>query len=201
MRDCLNHLTAISCQHRNRLTNGSLYLTHFHFFTIEFSILKRCVRSFTCSQFHVPEVSTIDSIYRVCLFLICFDRGSWFSELMNYCVTMATSSAAYSLALQHSSTTSFIILSFRSGNVFHRLCLGSSLRGRLLPRKILSLIPSFSSFFDTPLSCNTLIGVGEKLDDCLTSSLPGTKGPSFVNPFLPTEFENSLNLCLTSGTA
>ena len=35
-----------------------------------------------------------------------------FRELMNYCVTMSVSSGSYSLPLQHSSTHSFVILSF-----------------------------------------------------------------------------------------
>ena len=113
---------------------------------------------------------------------------------MNYCVTMVTSSAVYSLALQHKTTTSYIILLFWSGNVFHRVCLGSSPRGMLLPRKVLSLVSSFLSLFEIPPSCLTLIGVGEKLDDCLTSSLPGSKRPSIVNPFGPRELETSLAL-------
>ena len=64
----------------------------------------------------------------------------------------------------------------------------------LLPRKILSLIPSFLRFFDTPPSCINPIGVGAKLDDCFISSLTGTKRPSNVNPLGPNVFENSLAL-------
>ena len=117
-----------------------------------------------------------------------------FRELMNYCVTMVTYSAVYSLALQHTTTISYIILLLWSGNVFHRVCLGSSPRGMLLPRKVLSLVSSFLSLFEIPPSCLTLIGVGEKLDDCLTSSLPGSKRPSIVNPFGPRGLETSLAL-------
>ena len=117
-----------------------------------------------------------------------------FRELMNYCVTMTTSSGAYSLAVQHSPTHSFVILSFWSGNVFHRVCLGSSPRGLLLPRRILNLLASFLSLFDVPRSCIALIGVGDKLDDCLSNTLPGSKRPCIVNTYGTTELEVSLTL-------
>ena len=114
---------------------------------------------------------------------------------MNYCVTMSASSGAYSLAVQHSATHSFVVLSFWSGNVFHRVCLGSSPRGLLLPRRILlNLLASFLSLFDVPPSCIALIGVGDKLDDCLSDTLPGAKRPCVVNTFGTTNLETSLAL-------
>ena len=108
-----------------------------------------------------------------------------FRELMNYCVTMSVSSGVYSLASQHSSTHSFVILSFWSTNDLHRVCRGSSPHGMLLLRKILILPASFISLFDVPASCIALIGVGDKLDDCLSSTLPGSKRPCIVNTFGP----------------
>ena len=117
-----------------------------------------------------------------------------FRELMNYCVNKITSTGSYSLSLQHSATMSFVILSFWSGNVFHRVCLGSSPRGMLLPRRILNLLASFLSLFETPPSCIALIGVDEKLVDCFQNSLPGTKKPFSVKTYEPVEFESSLAL-------
>ena len=115
-----------------------------------------------------------------------------FRELMGYCTTMMTSSGAYSLSLQNTTTSSFVIMSFWAGNVFHRVCLGSAPRGTLLPRKILSLISSFLSLFETPPPCIALIGVGEKLDECLVSTLPGSRRPTIINNFNSPEFENFL---------
>ena len=117
-----------------------------------------------------------------------------FRELMNYCITATSSSGVYSLALQHSSVNSSVILSFWAGNVFHRVCLGSSPRGILLPRKVLNLLSSFLSLFDIPPTCIALIGMGEKLDDCLSATLPGTRKPCVVNTFGEIEFDASLAL-------
>ena len=111
---------------------------------------------------------------------------------MKYCVSANSSSGAYSLALQHSQTTSCLVLSFWSGNVFHRICLGSSPRGLLFPRKVMTLVSSFLSLFDAPPDCIARIGVGEKLDECLASTLPGIKRASIVNTFGPTELESTL---------
>ena len=111
---------------------------------------------------------------------------------MNYCVSASSSSGAYTLSLQHSPTTSFVVLSFWSGNVFHRICLGSSPRGLLFPRKVMTLVSSFLSLFDAPPDCIALIGVGEKLDECLASTLPGTKRSSIVKTFGPSELESTL---------
>ena len=111
---------------------------------------------------------------------------------MSYCTTMMTSSGAYSLSLQNTTTSSFIIMSFWAGNVFHRVCVGSAPRGTLLPRKILTLVSSFLSLFETPPHCIALIGVGEKLDECLVSTLPGSCRPTIINNFSATEFESFL---------
>ena len=56
----------------------------------------------------------------------------------------------------------------------------------------MTLLSSFLSLFDDPPDCIALIGIGEKLDECLASTLPGLNRPSIVKLFRPTEFENSL---------
>ena len=112
---------------------------------------------------------------------------------MSYCTDKISDSGLYSLSLQQSVTTSFIVLSFWSGNVLHRVCLGSSPRGMLLPRKILALLASFMSLFDTAPSCVSLIGFDEKLADCLRTKYLEQKGHSLpvhmnrpiLNPVLP----------------
>ena len=106
-----------------------------------------------------------------------------FRELMNYCVNKITSTGSYSVSLQHSATNSFVILSFWSGNVYHRVGLGSYPRGMLLPRKILTLLASFLSLFDVAPPCVAFIGVGEKLADCFQNSLLGTKKKHFLSKF------------------
>ena len=116
---------------------------------------------------------------------------------MSYCIDKSSDSGLYSLSLQHSVTTSFIILLFWSGNVLHRVCLGSSPRGMLLPLKILALLASFISVFDTAPSCVSLIGFDEKLADCLRTNLPGAKRPFITSTYEPSGFESSLALPTT----
>ena len=115
-----------------------------------------------------------------------------FRELMDYCVQSIFSSGHYSLAVQHTPITTYIILCFWLENVLHRVCIGGAPRGLLLPRKILSLVSSFLSLFETAPNCVSLIGFGDKLNDCLSSCLPGLKPPSIVNCFGPKEFERTL---------
>ena len=115
-----------------------------------------------------------------------------FRELMGYCVAAISSSEHYSLALQHTTTATFVILNFWSGNVLHRVCLGSAPRGMLLPRKILSLVSSFLSLFDTVPTCISLIDIGEKLSECSAPSLPGKQQPTVICTFGIEEFEKSL---------
>ena len=103
-----------------------------------------------------------------------------FRELISYCVTAIASSGFYSLALQQTPTASFLILSFWSGNVFHRVCLGCAPRGMLLPRKILSFMSSFLSLFETESTCLSLVDLGDKLGDCLSTCLPGKQPPTVV---------------------
>ena len=117
-----------------------------------------------------------------------------FRELMAYCVTMVNSSGFYSLALQHTPTASFIILNFWSGNVFHRVCLGSTPRGMLLPHRILNFISSFLCLFETFPTCVAVINVGDKLGDCLSTCLPGKQQPANIRTFNPEEFERSLSV-------
>ena len=116
-----------------------------------------------------------------------------FRELISYCVTAIASSGFYSLALQQTPTASFLILSFWSGNVFHRVCLGCAPRGMLLPRKILSLMSSFLSLFETEPTCLSLVNFGDKLGDCLSTCLPGKQPPTVVKTYGPDEFEKSLS--------
>ena len=74
----------------------------------------------------------------------------------------------------------------------HRVCIGGAPRGLLLPRKILSFVSPFLSLFETAPNCVSLIGFVDKLNDCLSSCLPGSKPPSIVNCFGPNEFERTL---------
>ena len=73
-------------------------------------------------------------------------------------------------------------------------CLGSAPRGMLLPRKILGLISSFISLFETPPTCVSLNNFDEKMSHCLSSCLPGDHQPSIVRTYGPEEFEKSLGL-------
>ena len=115
-----------------------------------------------------------------------------FRELMGYCVTAISSSGHYSLALQHTNTTTFVILNFWSGNVLHRVCLGSAPRGMLLPRKVLSLVSSFLSLFVTVPTCISLIDVGEKLGECLSTCPPWKQQTTIICTFGTEELEKSL---------
>ena len=111
---------------------------------------------------------------------------------MDYCVRTISSTGYYSLAVQHTTTAKYIILCFWSDNVLHRVCIGGAPRGVLLPRKIFSLIASFLGLFETMPTCVAIIGFDDKLNECLTSSLPGDKPPTVVNSYGPTELERSL---------
>ena len=115
-----------------------------------------------------------------------------FRELVSYCVSMVTSSGYYSLAIQHTSTVSFVMLRFWAGNVYHRVCLGGAPRGLLLPRKVIALVSSFLSLFETYPTCVALIDFEGKLSECLIASLPGSHCPTIVHTIGPKEFERSL---------
>ena len=90
-----------------------------------------------------------------------------FRELLNYCVTNVNASGVYSLSLMSHPTEKTLYLSFWSGNVLHQVCIGTGPRGNLIPRKILSLVASFISLFETTPPCISLIGLGERLSHCL----------------------------------
>ena len=111
---------------------------------------------------------------------------------MDYCVKTISSTGDYSLAVQHTTTATYIILCFWSDHVLHRVCIGGAPRGILLPRKIFSLIAAFLGLFETMPTCVALIRFDDELNECLTSSLPGVRPPSTVNSYGPTEFERSL---------
>ena len=115
-----------------------------------------------------------------------------FRELIDYCVTACASSGIYSLSLEKTPTNDLVIVSFWSGNVLHRICLGTGPRGLLIPKKILGLVASFITLFESPPSCVCLVGMGDKFNQCLTSTLPGTKRPNLVHSFGPNDFEKCL---------
>ena len=115
-----------------------------------------------------------------------------FRELISYCITHITSSGNYSLVLQRSPTHSFLFLSFWSGNIFQQVCIGTGPRGVLVPKKILILISSLLSLFESPPNCISLVDMEEKLSSCLTSVLNCDPKPSIVNSFSPAEFEKCL---------
>ena len=117
-----------------------------------------------------------------------------FRELMGYCVTMINSSGYYSLALQHTPSTSYIILNFWSVNLFDRVCLGSKPRGMFLLHTLLNFISSFVSLFDTYPKCVAISNVGKKLGDCLSSCLPGKQQPANVRTFSPDELEQCTSI-------
>ena len=96
-----------------------------------------------------------------------------FRELLNYCVTNVKASGVYSMSLMSHPTENTLYLSFWSGNVLHQVCIGTGPRGILIPRKLLSLVASFISLFETAHPCISLIGLGERLSHCLSTTLPG----------------------------
>ena len=117
-----------------------------------------------------------------------------FRKLLNYCVTNVSSIGVYSLSLLRLSTENNLYFNFWSGNVLHQVCIGTGQRGILIPRKILSLVASFISLFETPPPCIGLVGLGERLSPCLSSSLPGHPRSLFINNFGEDEFERCLAL-------
>ena len=117
-----------------------------------------------------------------------------FRELLNYCVTNVNASGVYSLSLMSHPTENTLYLSFWSGNVLHQVCIGTGPRGILIPRKILSLVASFISLFETAPPCISLIGLGERLSHCLSTTLPGHPRPIIINNFGEDEFERCLAL-------
>ena len=115
-----------------------------------------------------------------------------FREQINYCVTTTATSGNYSLMFQHNSADSVLILCFRSGNVFHQICLATAPRGMLLPREILALTSFFLSLFEVPPPCAAIVGAGEKLSAGLPSVLQGEMKTSIVYTFGPGELEQVL---------
>ena len=117
-----------------------------------------------------------------------------FRELVNYCVTAISSSGVDSLVLQHESTHIRLFVCFWTGNVLYRVCIGTGPRGILIPRRVLDLISSFLSLLEQPPPCISVLGVGDKLCNCLVSTLPGSRRPKFVNIYGLDEFERSLEM-------
>ena len=117
-----------------------------------------------------------------------------FRELVNYCVTHIGSSQGYSLSLHRTPTRTLLFISFWSGNVYQRVCIGAGPRGVLIPRRLLDLLCSFITHFETPPTCVALIDMCERLNVCLTATLPGNLRPNAVSSFGPTEFERCLSL-------
>ena len=117
-----------------------------------------------------------------------------FRELLNYCVTSISVSGSYSLSVQYTSTHNYVYVNFWSGSVYYQICLGSGPRGPLIPKKILTVISSFITFFESVPSCISLINCSARLEACLLSSLPGQKLPSALCSFGSTEFERCLSV-------
>ena len=117
-----------------------------------------------------------------------------FRELIDYCVTACASSGIYSLSLERTPTNDPVIFSFWSGNVPHRVCLCTGPRGLPIPKKVLGFVSSFITLFESPPNCVCLVGMGDKLNQCFTSALPGTKRPNLAHSFGPADFEK----CLTA---
>ena len=120
-----------------------------------------------------------------------------FRELMGYCVTTSDYSGYYSFAMQHTTTATFIILIFLSGNVLHRVCLSSAPPRNAVTTKILGLVSSFLNLFDVFPTCISPHDVGEKLGESLSSCLPGKPQPTVVRTFGTDEFEKSLVVSTT----
>ena len=114
--------------------------------------------------------------------------------MLNYCVTSISVSGSYSLSVQHTSTHNYVYVNFWSGSVYYQICLGSGTRGLLIPKKILIVISSFVTLFESVPSCITLIDCSARLEACLLSSLPGQKLPSAPCSFGTTVFERCLAL-------
>ena len=115
-----------------------------------------------------------------------------FRELVNYCVTAISSSGVYSIIFQHDPTHVRLFVCFWTGNVLYRVCIGTGPRGVLIPRRILDLISSFLSLLEQPPSCISVLGGGDKLGNCLASTLPGNRRPKIVKTYGPADFEKSL---------
>ena len=86
-----------------------------------------------------------------------------FRELIDYCVTACASSGIYSLSLEKTPTNDLVIVSFCSGNVLHRICLGTGPRVLLIPNKILGLVASFITLFESPRAVCVLSAWGTNL--------------------------------------
>ena len=69
-------------------------------------------------------------------------------------------------------------------------------RGLLIPKKVLGLVSSFITLFESPPNCVCIVGMGDKLNQCFTSAVPGTKRPNLAHSFGPSDFEK----CLTAPT-
>ena len=107
-------------------------------------------------------------------------------------MTVCASSGIYWLSLERTPTNDLVIISLWSGNVLHRVCLGTGNRGLLIPKKVLGLVSSFTTLFESPPNCVCLVRMCDKLNQCFTSALPGTKRPNLAHSFGPSEFEKSL---------
>ena len=115
-----------------------------------------------------------------------------FRELMHYCVVKTGFTGICSLSYQSSSTANYLYLNFWSGNIYYQVCLGSEPRGILLPKKILALISSYLSLFESPPSCLSLINFDERLGASFIASLPGRQRPIAAFEFGPMELEKCI---------
>ena len=111
---------------------------------------------------------------------------------MHDCVVTTGTTGICSLSYESSFTRNFLFLSFRSGNVYYQVCLGSGPRELLLPKKLLSLLSSDFSLSENPPSCLILINFDERVATCLNRSLPGKCRLMVINWFGVTELEKCL---------
>ena len=100
----------------------------------------------------------------------------------------------FSLSFQCSHTSTEAYINFWSGNVSHQVCFGSGPRGLLVPKRILTVTSSFLSLFEKAPSCICVIDCPGRLDNSLTSALPGNLRPYTINSFEPKELQRCLFL-------
>ena len=101
----------------------------------------------------------------------------------------------YSLSFQSNQFETHIFLRFWAGNVFYQICLETGPRGTLIPKKMIGLIASFLSLFESHPSCFCLVDCQDGLlNSCFQTSLPGRLRPTSVNGFCPNELKRCLFL-------
>ena len=118
-----------------------------------------------------------------------------FRELMQHSgVTSVSAVGTYSLSFQSNQFETHVFANFRAGHVFYQVCLGSGPRGTLIPKKMMGVVSSFLSLFESHSSCVCLVDCPDRLTTCFNTSLPGNLRPTSVNSFGTNELERCLAL-------